>query len=107
MSPKEPGAVIGHCGVTRRPLHRAAHRDARIEPFDRDTRAPRKVLDSIAEFAANAGIVLGGRPVKRDDNDFDLRWVGAMLFKSGVIEETGLAVSVLKYPATGHRRGRR
>src|SRR5688500_851395 len=38
--------------------------DARIEQFDRDTRAPRKVLDTISDFAANAGIVMGGRPVK-------------------------------------------
>jgi 2-oxo-hept-3-ene-1,7-dioate hydratase len=37
--------------------------DARIEPFDRETRAPRKVFDTIADFAANAGIILGGRPL--------------------------------------------
>ena len=51
--------------------------DARIEQFDRDTRAPRKVFDTIADFAANAGIVVGGRPVKPDA--VDLRWVGAPL----------------------------
>ena len=33
--------------------------DARIEQFDRDSRAPRKVFDTIADFAANAGIVVG------------------------------------------------
>jgi 2-oxo-hept-3-ene-1,7-dioate hydratase len=73
--------------------------DARIEQFDRDTRAPRKVFDTISDFAANAGIVLGGRPVKPDA--VDLRWVGAMLFKNGVIEETGLAAAVLNHPANG------
>lgn len=73
--------------------------DARIEQFDRETRAPRKVFDTISDFAANAGIVLGGRPVKPDA--VDLRWVGAMLFKNGVIEETGLAAAVLNHPATG------
>jgi 2-oxo-hept-3-ene-1,7-dioate hydratase len=73
--------------------------DARIEQFDRDTRAPRKVFDTISDFAANAGIVLGGRPVRPDA--VDLRWVGAMLFKNGVIEETGLAAAVLNHPATG------
>ena len=31
--------------------------DARIEQFDRDTKAPRKVFDTIGDFAANAGIV--------------------------------------------------
>jgi 2-oxo-hept-3-ene-1,7-dioate hydratase len=73
--------------------------DARIEQFDRDTKAPRKVFDTISDFAANAGIVMGGRPVK--PNAVDLRWVGAMLFKNGVIEETGLAAAVLNHPATG------
>ena len=73
--------------------------DARIEQFDRDTKAPRKVFDTIADFAANAGIVLGGRPVKPDA--VDLRWVGALLHKNGVVEETGLAAAVLNHPAKG------
>jgi len=73
--------------------------DARIEQFDRDTRAMRKVFDTISDFAANAGVVLGGCPVRPDA--VDLRWVGAMLFKNGVIEETGLAAGVLNHPATG------
>jgi 2-oxo-hept-3-ene-1,7-dioate hydratase len=73
--------------------------DARIERFDRDTKAPRKVFDTIADFAANAGIVLGGRPVRPDA--LDLRWVGALLHKNAVIEETGLAAAVLNHPAAG------
>jgi len=73
--------------------------DARIEQFDRDSKAPRKVFDTISDFAACAGIVLGGRPVRPDA--VDLRWVGAMLYKNGVIEETGLAAGVLNHPATG------
>src|ERR1700728_4247332 len=73
--------------------------DARIEQFDRETKAPRKVFDTIADFAANAGIVLGGRPVKPDA--VDLRWVGALLYKNAVIEETGLAAAVLNHPAVG------
>jgi len=73
--------------------------DARIEQFDRDTRLPRKVFDTIADFAANAGVVVGGRPVKPDA--VDLRWAGALLYKNAVIEETGLAAAVLDHPATG------
>ena len=73
--------------------------DARIEQFDRETKALRKVTDTISAFAANAGIVLGGRPVK--PLDVDLRWVGALLHKNGVVEETGLAAAVLNHPATG------
>jgi 2-oxo-hept-3-ene-1,7-dioate hydratase len=73
--------------------------DARIEQFDRETRAPRKVTDTISDFAANAGIVLGGRPVR--PLDVDLRWVGALLHKNGVIEESGLAAAVLNHPGNG------
>jgi 2-oxo-hept-3-ene-1,7-dioate hydratase len=73
--------------------------DARIEQFDRETKVMRKVFDTISDFAANAGIVLGGRPVR--PMDVDLRWVGALLHKNGVIEETGLAAGVLNHPATG------
>lgn len=73
--------------------------DARIEQFDRETKQMRKVFDTISDFAANAGIVLGGRPVR--PQYVDLRWAGAMLFKNGVIEETGLGAAVLNHPANG------
>jgi len=73
--------------------------DARIEQFDRETKAPRKVFDTIADFAANAAIITGGRPVR--PMDVDLRWVGALLYKNGVIEESGLAAAVLNHPANG------
>ena len=73
--------------------------DARIEQFDRETKAPRKVFDTISDFAANAAIITGGRPVR--PMDVDLRWVGALLYKNGVIEESGLAAAVLNHPANG------
>jgi 2-oxo-hept-3-ene-1,7-dioate hydratase len=73
--------------------------DARIEQFDRETKVPRKVFDTVSDNAANAGIITGGRPVKPDA--VDLRWCGALLYKNGVIEETGLAAAVLNHPATG------
>ncbi|MBP7574917.1 MAG: 2-oxo-hepta-3-ene-1,7-dioic acid hydratase [Rhodoferax sp.] len=73
--------------------------DARIEQFDRHTRVMRKVFDTIADNAANAGIITGGRPVKPDA--VDLRWVSALLYKNGVIEESGVAAAVLNHPATG------
>ncbi|HEV8690556.1 MAG TPA: 2-oxo-hepta-3-ene-1,7-dioic acid hydratase [Ideonella sp.] len=73
--------------------------DARIEQFDRDTKEPRRVTDTIADNAASAAIVLGGRPIKPDA--MDLRWCGALLHKNGVIEESGLAAAVLNHPANG------
>jgi len=73
--------------------------DARIEQFDRHTQAPRKVLDTIADNAANGAIVLGGRPMRPDAVDW--RWAGALLFKNGVIEESGLGAAVLNHPGNG------
>jgi 2-oxo-hept-3-ene-1,7-dioate hydratase len=73
--------------------------DARIEQFDRETKAPRKVFDTIADFAANAGVVLGGHSVRPDA--LDLRWIGALLSRNAQIEETGLAAGVLNHPANG------
>ena len=73
--------------------------DARIEQFDRHTKAMRKVFDTITDNAANAGIITGGRPVK--PNAVDLRWVSALLYKNGVVEESGVAAAVLNHPATG------
>ncbi len=73
--------------------------DARSHQFDPATQRPRKVFDTIADNAANAGVVLGGRPVKMQE--FDLRWVSALLSRNGVIEETGVAAGVLNHPANG------
>lgn len=73
--------------------------DARIEQFDRDTKRPRKVMDTISDNAANAGIVMGGRAIR--PMDVDLRWVSALLYRNGVIEESGVAAAVLNHPANG------
>jgi 2-oxo-hept-3-ene-1,7-dioate hydratase len=73
--------------------------DARIEQFDRETNAPRKVFDTIADFAANAGVVRSDVAVRPDA--IDLRWIGAILSKNGVVEETGLAAGVLDHPGNG------
>ncbi len=42
--------------------------------------------------------MLGGRPIR--PLDADLRWIGALCFKNGQLEETGLAAGVLNHPAT-------
>src|SRR5271168_3013519 len=70
--------------------------DARIQQVDPETKVTRKVFDTISDNAANAGIVLGGRPVKIDT--IDLRWVSALLYRNGVIEESGVAAAVLNNP---------
>jgi len=73
--------------------------DTRIERVDAVTKSARKIFDTIADNAANAGVVLGGRPLR--PLDADLRWIGALCYRNGQLEETGLAAGVLNHPATG------
>jgi 2-oxo-hept-3-ene-1,7-dioate hydratase len=72
--------------------------DTRIERVDPLTKSTRKIFDTIADNAANAGIVLGGRPLR--PLEADLRWIGALCYRNGQLEETGLAAGVLNHPAT-------
>jgi len=72
--------------------------DTRIERVDPVTRSTRKIFDTIADNAANAGIVLGGRALR--PLEADLRWIGALCYRNGQLEETGLAAGVLNHPAT-------
>ena len=70
--------------------------DTRILRADPDTGQTRRIFDTISDNAANAGIVQG---TKRHAPDaVDLRWTGAMVFRDGVIEETGLGAGVLNDP---------
>jgi len=73
--------------------------DARIEQFDRHSKVMRKVVDTISDNAANAGIVVGAK--RADPRSIDLPWVGAILRCNGVVEETGLAAGVQGHPAIG------
>ena len=66
---------------------------------DPSTGRTRTVVDTIADNAANAGIVNGGRPV--GPREVDLRWVSALGYRNGIVEETGVAAGVLDHPATG------
>lgn len=70
--------------------------DTRIKRVDAATGKTRLVFDTIADNAANAGVVLG--PQKHDIADFDLRWVGAIVTRNDEVEETGLGAGVLNDP---------
>ena len=72
---------------------------ARSHRIDPDTGRARTVIDTIADNAADAGIITGGERI--DPHATDLTWVGAMLAKNNTIEETGLAGGVLGHPAIG------
>lgn len=70
-----------------------------IEIVDARIQDPRKIVDTVADNGAAAGIAVGGRPV--GPMDVDLRWVGGIMYRNAEIEETGLAAGVLGHPALG------
>lgn len=70
--------------------------DTRILRADPDSGQPRRIFDTISDNAANAGIVLGTERHRLDA--VDLRWTGAMAFRDGEVEETGLGAGVLNDP---------
>ncbi|MFN3293854.1 MAG: 2-oxo-hept-4-ene-1,7-dioate hydratase [Gemmobacter sp.] len=73
--------------------------DTRILRADPVTGRARIITDTVSDNAANAGIVLG--PERHAADAFDLRWVGAIVARDGVVEETGLGAGVLNDPVTG------
>jgi 2-oxo-hept-3-ene-1,7-dioate hydratase len=73
--------------------------DARVQMADPVTGKGRTIVDTIADNAADAGVVVGGRAVR--PLDVDLRWQAALLYRNGTIEESGVAAAVLNHPANG------
>ena len=77
-------------------LELIAARSFRTDPESGYTR---KVFDTIADNAANAGYIVGDE--RFSPEDIDLRWSGAILYVNGEVEETGLAAGVQDHPAKG------
>lgn len=73
--------------------------DTRILRSDPTTGQARIITDTISDNAANAGVVIG--PQRHAISAHDLRRVGAIVKRNGVVEETGLGAGVLDDPATG------
>ena len=73
--------------------------DTRILRANPNTGKQRIITDTISDNAANAGIVLGDH--RHSVEAFDLRWVGAIVKRNGIVEETGLGAGVLNDPVTG------
>lgn len=70
--------------------------DTRITRQDPRSGKSRTVHDTIADNAANGGLVLG-RPC-HGFRSLDLRWVGAIVSRDNEVEETGLGAGVLGDP---------
>jgi 2-oxo-hept-3-ene-1,7-dioate hydratase len=74
-------------------------RSFRVHPVDGATRT---VRDTIADNAADAGIVTGSTRITVDRaRAGDLRWAGAICKRNGTVEETGLGAGVLDDPVMG------
>lgn len=72
--------------------------DSRVQMADPETGHRRTIVDTIADNAANAGLVLG--PQRLSVDAIDLRWVPALLLRNDIIEESGVSAAVLDHP--GH-----
>jgi len=76
--------------------------DARSHRKHPDDGRTRTVRDTISDNAANAGIIVGDEHVSVDEaRNGDLRWAGAICYRNGVVEETGLGAGVLDDPVMG------
>ena len=73
--------------------------DVRFQMQDSETGKARTVIDTISDNACNAALVIGGSPLR--PSAVDLRWVSAICYQNGTIQETGVAAGVLGHPATG------
>lgn len=95
-------ADLGGAGITRADVLAATDYvapaleilDTRVLRRDPDTGQTRKVYDTIADNAANAGIVMG---TQRNAPE-NLPWVGAIVSVGATVEETGLGAGVLGDP---------
>ena len=77
-------------------LELIAARSRRVDP---DTGYTRTVFDTIADNAANAGVICGSGRVAPEA--IDLAWAGAILRRNGEVEDTGLGAAVMGHPAHG------
>ncbi|MES1940973.1 2-oxo-hepta-3-ene-1,7-dioic acid hydratase [Salinisphaera sp. T5B8] len=73
--------------------------DTRILRADPESGQRRRIVDTVADNAANAGIVLG--EARHAPDAFDLRWVGAIVKHNDETVATGLGAGVLDDPVTG------
>ncbi|WP_420832635.1 2-oxo-hept-4-ene-1,7-dioate hydratase [Salipiger mangrovisoli] len=72
--------------------------DTRILRSDPATGQSRRIFDTVADNAANAGIVLGAE--RHAPESLDLRWVGAIVTRDAEVVATGLGAAVLNDPVT-------
>ena len=70
--------------------------DTRVVRMDPESGMRRNVCDTIADNAANAGLVLGTRRHRLEG--LDLRRVGVIVERNGEVEETGMGAGVLNDP---------
>jgi len=70
--------------------------DTRVMRRDPASGQSRVIFDTVADNAANAGIVLGAE--RHDPQAFNLRWTGAILRANDEVVATGLGAAVLDDP---------
>jgi len=77
-------------------LELIAARSFRVDP---QTGYKRTVKDTISDNAANGGVIVGG--LRKKPEEIDLKWIGSMMSRNDIIEESGVSGAVLGHPAKG------
>ena len=70
--------------------------DTRVERVDPETKATRKIFDTIADNASSGGFVLGSTPTRL--TDVDLRLTGCVFTRNSQVVGTGAGGAVLGSP---------
>jgi 2-oxo-hept-3-ene-1,7-dioate hydratase len=71
--------------------------DARVEMVSEKSQRRRTIIDTVADNAADAGLVLGENPIS--PRATDLKWIPAMCYWNEQAEASGVSGSVLGNPA--------
>lgn len=100
LSERLAGPGVGVADVLRATSHISPAievLDSRVEMMDPESGHRRTIVDTIADNAADAGMVVG--PGMLDPADLRPRNLSALLYINGVVEESGVASAVLGNPA--------
>jgi 2-oxo-hept-3-ene-1,7-dioate hydratase len=73
--------------------------DSRVDMVDAPSGHRRTIVDTVADNAADAGLIVGPGAVR--PWSLDPRGTSGVLYINGVVEETGVATAVLGNPAIG------
>ena len=101
LGPSASESVVRSCvgaWIWRALIHEIPTSITRVERVDPETKATRKIFDTIADNASSAGFVLG--PQRVSPKDVDICAIDAVLTRNGEVVAEGRSDAVLGNPVT-------